>query len=100
MAEPIVLDTPPQPPALAVPPTQPPTPPIASPFLLQIIYKETGEVVQWQPGRPIEIAFAEDICARLELQDIGFWRFRTRAQIAAAVKRCVADALYALKARV
>jgi hypothetical protein len=36
-----------------------------SKFLVQIVHKKTGQIVQWAPGRQIEREFESEVCSRV-----------------------------------
>jgi hypothetical protein len=38
---------------------------VESKFLVQIVHKKTGQIVQWAPGRQIEREFETEVCARV-----------------------------------
>lgn len=71
---------------------------MASRYLMQVIDRQTGEVVQFEPGRAIEAGFV-DACVALSVRrDVGFGR--TTRQVARAIRLGVEEAIEHLKLRV
>lgn len=71
---------------------------MASEFLIQIVHKDTGKVIDWSPGLLAEKEFVEELCTRVSQKDIGITK--TKAQVKAAVQESVKELLYDLKSKV
>jgi len=87
---------------------------MASKFVIQVVEKDGGKVVQWAPGFPVERQLTEDLCQkvtaslcnRLAARGVGF--FKTQAAVIAAVndelpevvRETLKALLYALKSDV
>lgn len=71
---------------------------MASEFLLQIVWRETGEVVQMEPGGAVEVDLVNDLTERLLEQPVGV--FTTRAGVSKIVGQTLRDAIHALKQRI
>lgn len=67
-------------------------------FKLQIVDKVNGDVVEWEPGLSIEMAFVEDITNKIISKRVGF--FTTKKKVAQAVKEGLEEAIFELKAKV
>jgi hypothetical protein len=71
---------------------------MVSDFLIQIINRRTGEVVQWAPGLQVETDFINDLGGRVAAKSVGVGR--TRKQVAERVKEAVQELLLDLKRQV
>lgn len=69
-----------------------------SEFLIQIIHKDDGKVVAWEPGKDVEAELIDAITNRILTKSVGV--FRTKSQVASAVKTAIEEILYELKSRV
>lgn len=69
---------------------------MASDYLIQIVYKDTGQLVHsWHPGLEVEQELIDNICAAIEAKSVGI--FRTKKQVKAAVKEALEQFLFDLK---
>jgi hypothetical protein len=71
---------------------------MASRYLMQIVDRKTGIVVQFEPGLKAETDFVTDCVAHVVSRGVGIGR--TSAQVAVAVQAGVEDALMALKGKI
>ena len=71
---------------------------MASRFLMQIIDRKTGEVVQFEPGKVVETDFVEDCVEQVVRLGVGLGR--TSNHVAADVRQGLEDAIWSLKRRV
>ena len=67
-------------------------------YLMQVVDRQTGEIVQFEPGQDVEIEFVEDCVANAVQHGVGFGR--TSAQVATVLKQSIEEAIYALKLKV
>jgi hypothetical protein len=79
-----------------VPADSPVTP--ASGFVIQVLYKPTGEVVQWAPGRSVEKAIVDELCERVAKKGVGVGR--TTAHVVLDVRAALNELLLDLKKQV
>lgn len=71
---------------------------MASKFVIQVVEKATGQVVEWAPGFPVERQFVDDLCNRVEAKKVGFGR--TSKQVVAHVRASLEELLHELKSEV
>ena len=71
---------------------------MASMFVMQIVDKRSGEVVQFEPGLSVEINFIDDCVTRILAKGVGV--FRTQAHVAQDVRLGIEEAIHALKRKV
>jgi len=71
---------------------------MASKFLIQVVEKDTGKVVQWAPGFPVERQLSDELCARVAklITDEGVGIFKTQAKVVGTVQDAVQVALKAI----
>lgn len=65
---------------------------------MQIVDRATGEVVQWEPGRAVELDFIEDITAMILSRGVGL--FRTTDHVKRSIEDGLLDALKLLKSKI
>lgn len=65
---------------------------------MQIVDVSTGEVVQWEPGRSVEVDLVEDCLARILKRGVGF--FRTSTHVEDDIRAGLLEALLELKKKV
>ncbi len=73
-------------------------PPIESDYVIQVVHKETGRVVEWAPGLQVERQLVIDLCNRVAAKGVGV--FRTTAHVVADVRVALQELLYELKSEV
>lgn len=69
-----------------------------SEFLIQVVHKEDGKVVAWQPGREIELSLIEELRERVRLKGVGLGR--TSTHVLNDVVEALQELLHDLKAKV
>jgi len=67
-------------------------------FLMQIVDRETGDVVQWEPGLRVEQDFV-DACVQ-RILSLGVGLGRTAKHVETDVRNGIEQAIFQLKARV
>ena len=50
---------------------------MASQYLIQVIHKESGDVVRWAPGLEIEKQFEDELLDRVKARGVGVGRSTT-----------------------
>jgi len=71
---------------------------MASDYVMQIVHKHDGTVVEWAPGLAVETEHIENLCARVKAKGVGVGR--TEAHVIADVKTALREMLRELKGRV
>lgn len=71
---------------------------MASDFLIQVVHKSNGKVVDWEPGGRAELDLISSLSDRLMDKSIGV--ATTRAQVVAVVEQTLKDVLLELKHKV
>jgi hypothetical protein len=71
---------------------------MASRYLMQIVDRDTGDVVRYEPGQVVESDFVEDCVEQIVRLGVGLGR--TTDHVAADIRRGIEDAIYALKRQV
>jgi hypothetical protein len=71
---------------------------MASKYLIQVVSKKTGKVVEWAPGLAVERQFEDEICNRVAAKGVGI--ARTTAHVVADVRAAVEELLHDLKSDV
>ena len=71
---------------------------MASRFLMQIVDRQTGEIIQYEPGRRAEILFVEDCIERIVELGVGFGR--TQKHVVTDIRAGIESAILALKAKI
>lgn len=69
-----------------------------STFIIQVIDKHTGNVVEWAPGLAVERQLVEDLCNRVASKGVGI--LRTTAHVVDDVKTSLEELLFELKSDV
>jgi hypothetical protein len=71
---------------------------MASRYLMQIVDRKTGDVVQFEPGQAAELEFVEDCVAKVVRLGVGLGR--TSTQVSVAIRQGIEEAIHGLKRRV
>ena len=71
---------------------------MASDFLIQVVHKETGNVVSWAPGLEVEKHLVTELLDRVKAKGVGV--MRTEAHVLADVRLALEELLYDLKAQI
>jgi len=71
---------------------------MASKYLLQIVHRDNGKIVEWEPGRDIETEFITDCIARVLVRGVGL--FKTSAHVAQDIEAGIEEAILELKKKV
>ena len=71
---------------------------MASKYRMQIAYANTGDVVTWKPGAPLETELVEDLVARLKNRGVGL--FTSEATVLKAVEEELTELILDLKRKV
>lgn len=69
-----------------------------SEYVIQVVEKKTGAVVEWAPGMAVERQLIEDLCGRVASKGVGIGR--TTTHVVADVHAAMVELLYALKSEV
>ena len=69
-----------------------------SAYLIQVIHKDTGDVVRWAPGLEVEKDFEKELIDRVLAKGVGI--LRTGNQVATSVRTALRELLHDLKAQV
>jgi hypothetical protein len=69
-----------------------------SKYLMQVLDRKTGEVVQFEPGLSVEREFVDDCVAKIVSLGVGF--FRTSAHVEQDVRDGIEQVIHELKAKV
>ena len=69
---------------------------MASQFIIQVVYKKTGEVIKsWLPGERVEKDIEDEVIGRIQAKGVGF--LKTEAKVLASVREALREFLYSLK---
>lgn len=71
---------------------------IESAYVIQVVEKETGRVVEWAPGQKVEREFVTDLCNRVAAKGVGI--FRTTDHVTQDVHDALHELLFELKSEV
>lgn len=71
---------------------------MASRYLMQVVDRQTGEIVQFEPGQVVETDFVTDCVAQVVRLGVGLGR--TSDHVAADVRQGIEEAILALKLKV
>lgn len=71
---------------------------VQSQFVIQVVDRETGDVVEWAPGLKVEKDFVNELCERVAGKGVGVGR--TTRHVVADVRVALQELLYTLKANV
>lgn len=71
---------------------------MASRYLMQIVDRDTGDVVQFEPGTAIERDFVSDIVRKTSAKGVGLGR--TTSHVVGDVRAAIEEAIFELKAQV
>lgn len=71
---------------------------MASSFLMQIVDTRTNTVVEFEPGKTVEIDFVTDVVSRVIAKGVGV--FRTQEHVAKDVRDAIEEAIYGLKLKI
>lgn len=69
-----------------------------SEYLIQVLHKSTGKVVQWEPGLSVEKALVTELIGRVRTKGVGV--FRTENHVIHDVREALEELLYELKSKV
>lgn len=69
-----------------------------SDYLIQVVHKASGSVVQWEPGLRLEQEFEDELLLRVKAKGVGLTR--TEIHVLADIRAAVRELLYDLKSRV
>lgn len=69
-----------------------------SEFLIQVVHRDTGDVVSWAPGLEIEKQFETELIARVQRKGVGI--LRTSAHVAEDLRTALRELLFDLKSQV
>lgn len=69
-----------------------------SKYLLQIVHRTSGEVVQFEPGLSTEINFIDDCVQRILSKGVGV--FRTNKHVEQDIRDGINEAVHSLKLKV
>lgn len=69
-----------------------------SEFVIQVVHKDTGRVVEWAPGLAVEKEFDQELLNRLRSKGVGW--FKSEEKVLTAVHEALRALLYELKAQV
>ena len=67
-------------------------------YLIQVVNKTSGSVVQWAPGSNVEKDLIRELVERVRAKGVGV--FRTEAHVTSDIKTAIEELLYDLKAQV
>ena len=71
---------------------------MASEYLIQVVHKSTGKVVEWAPGLAVEKQLVDELGNRVRAKGVGI--LKTTEQVVTAVKSALDELLYDLKSLV
>lgn len=71
---------------------------MTSKFLLQIVDKTSGKVVQFEPGKSVEIDLVEDCVKRILTKGVGL--LKTEAHVEQDIRDGISEAIKNLKAKI
>lgn len=71
---------------------------MASQFVIQVVDKDTGLVVEWAPGMACERQLVTELGGRVVAKGVGY--FKSAKQVQAAVTEALRELLFALKSDV
>ena len=71
---------------------------MASKYLLQIISRDSGDVIQFEPGLSTEINFIDDIVTRTIAKGVGL--FKSKTHVETDLRTAIGEALYELKSKI
>lgn len=66
-----------------------------SEYLIQVVHKKDGSILQWAPGLDVEREFDAELLNRLSVKRIGL--FMTRAKVIKAVHETLQEMLWDIK---
>jgi hypothetical protein len=67
-------------------------------YLVQIVHRKSGLVVQWAPGLNVEDELIDTLCERVRAKGIGIGR--TEAHVLGDVRAALEELLFDLKSQV
>lgn len=71
---------------------------MSSEFLIQVIHKESGQVVRWAPGLEVEKEFERELLSRVESKGVGL--FKSSKHVVKDVMEALRELIHELKAQV
>lgn len=71
---------------------------MSSEYVIQVVEKKTGAVVEWAPGMAVERQLVDDLCGRVKAKGVGFTK--REAPVLAAIRSALIELLFELKSDV
>lgn len=71
---------------------------MSSDYVIQVVEKKTGAVVEWAPGMAVERQLITDLCGRVASKGVGIGK--TTAHVVADIHAALTELLHALKSEV